>query len=172
MSDTTGVGPEIEPFSPSVVVLESFDLICDLFLGQPDQRTAQQCAQGQRVTAIGNRTRNGDEVLDFLPTEKALAGLRGDRNFVRFEFALVNPQAGAGGCEERDVAGARRTKFPPTAIPHGIGADESLHDTCDGLCFLLAYQIDRQTSGVPMLVAQNHFKGGNARPGTLAPNRR
>jgi hypothetical protein len=54
---------------------QSHNGVCDFFLGQPDERTTDQRAEAQRIALIGDGAAEGDEVLDLLAAEEALAGL-------------------------------------------------------------------------------------------------
>jgi hypothetical protein len=63
-----------------------------LFLGQPDQWTAKQCAERERIAAIGKHPRERDEVLNLLAPEQPLAGLSRDRNAAPLQRFFIAPK--------------------------------------------------------------------------------
>ena len=77
---------------------------------KPDQRASQQRAERQRVAAIGERSRQSDEILDLLTPEEALARLGRNRDAAILERLLESPELGADRRKQRDVA--------QTAGPH------------------------------------------------------
>ena len=75
-----GIDAEVEAWNPIGLFLRARkrpDDVQQFFLGEPDQRAAQQRAERQRVTPVREHARQRDQVLDFLAAEKPLAGLRG-----------------------------------------------------------------------------------------------
>ena len=107
------------------------DFVGDLFLGQANDRATQQRAQGQRVTAVRDRARYSDQVLNFLAVEESLAGLRGDRNVSVFQRPLIEPKAGAGRREEGDVSGSCWPIITKVLVPYRVGPDQALDDVGD-----------------------------------------
>ena len=81
-------------------------------LGQTHKRTAQKRAKCEGVPRIGKRRGQSDQVLDFLPTEKALAGLGRDGNRAGLQRPLVAPEFGAGRGQQRDVSGTAGPQIP------------------------------------------------------------
>ena len=51
------------------------DGVSDFLFSQSDERTPEEGAQSQCVAPIGNGAGQGDQILDFLTTEKTFAGL-------------------------------------------------------------------------------------------------
>jgi hypothetical protein len=54
---------------------KSRNRVRDFLFGQADERTSQQGAEGQCIPPVGDSAGQGDQILDFLTPEKALAGL-------------------------------------------------------------------------------------------------
>ena len=88
--------------------MERLDLVGDLFFGETHQGAPNQSPQRQRVTGVGDDSRDGDQVLDLLPAIEALSGLSGDGNLPVLEGLLIDPETGPGGGEQSDVSGPRR----------------------------------------------------------------
>ena len=65
-----------------------------------------------------------------------------------FKGALVSPEAGAGGGEEGDIAGAADPHRLGPFVPDLIVPDEPLHDLGHDDCFVLA---DKSPSSLPLL---------------------
>ena len=74
---------------------------------EPDERTAQERSEGERIERIGEYAHQGDDVLRRLAEEQRLSGLRSDRKSLLLKRPFVAPQLGARRREERDVAGVR-----------------------------------------------------------------
>ena len=103
---------EIEPGQPFGIVFGTRkrpDNVEQFFFGQTDERAAQQRPEGERVPAVGENTRQRDQILNLLATEQAFACLCGDRDAVALKRLFVSPKITAGGREQRDVAWPART---------------------------------------------------------------
>ena len=114
MVDMLELGPQVRLLQAVRTIRiggEPFGDIEQFGFGEADQGSAQQRAQRQSVARIGERARQCNEILDFLPPEEAFAGLGRDRDSALFERFLEAPQLGANRREQRDVAKARRARF-------------------------------------------------------------
>jgi len=60
---------------PVVPGRQSRNGVRDFLFAQADQRTAEKGPEGQCIAPVGDGAGQGDQVLDFLPAEKAFAGL-------------------------------------------------------------------------------------------------
>ena len=76
VGDRTGFHAEVEARQGVGIFLgpgQRPDDVEQLFLGQADQRAAQERAQGERIAAIGEDAGQRDEILNFLPPEQEIA---------------------------------------------------------------------------------------------------
>src|SRR3989344_1915082 len=89
-----------------------------------DERAAQQCPEGERVTAVGENTRQRNQILDLLAAEQALACLCGDRDAVAFERFFVSPKITARGRKQRDVAWPARSTSAGATIEDHLTANK------------------------------------------------
>src|SRR3546814_5108890 len=92
MLELNAEGEAGQPFGIVFGTRKRPDDVEQFFFGQTDERAAQQCPEGERVTAVGQNTRQRDQILDLLAAEQAFACLRGDRDAVTFERLLVSPK--------------------------------------------------------------------------------
>ncbi len=127
MRDMLELNAEVEAGQPFGIVFATRkrpDDVEQFFFGQTHERAAQQRPEGECVPAVGENTRQRDQILDLLATEQAFACLCGDRDAVAFERLLVSPKITAGGRKQRDVAWPARTTGAGATIEDHLAANQ------------------------------------------------
>ncbi len=100
---TAGIDAEVQSRNPIRLLLgarERPDDVQQFFLGQADQRAAQQRAERERVAAIGEDAGQRDQVLDLLAAEQALAGLSRHRDAAPLQRFFIAPQIAPVGASK------------------------------------------------------------------------
>ncbi len=118
---------EIEPRQPFGIVFGTRnrpDDVEQFFFCQTDERAAQQGPEGECVPAVGENTRQRDQILDLLTAEQAFSCLCGDRDAVAFERLFVSPKITAGGREQRNVAWPARSTGAGATIEDHLTANQ------------------------------------------------
>ena len=136
------------------------DDIEQFFFGQADQRAAQQRAERERVTTIGEHAREGDEVLDFLAPEEAFAGLGRDRNAAPLQRFLIAPQIASRRRQESDVAGPAGAALAGLAVEDRVAADQPRTHLGDSLGFAVALLLGRRLA---VGICDGNVESGDAR---------
>ena len=132
-----------------------------LFLGQPDQWTAKQRAERERVAAIGKHPGDRDEVLNLLAAKQPLAGLSGDRNAAPLQRFFIAPQIASRWREKGDVAGHAGAALAAPAIENGLAADQARTHVGNCLGFAVSLAFGRR---IALSIGHSNVKGGDTQP--------
>jgi hypothetical protein len=120
---------------------QGFRKIEQLLFGQPDQRTAQQRPQRDRIARVGEGAHKRDKVLDLLPPEEILARLRAERQRCFLQGVFIAPQLGSRRRQERNVARRQQMRRAISASHPDI-TDETRTSFRDDSGFHVADVID------------------------------
>lgn len=101
------------------------DDVQELLFAESDKRAAQQCAERQRITTIGEHPRDRDEVLYFLPAKETFAGLGCDWDAPALKGFFIAPELCAGWREQGYVARLAGSSCTGFAILDWMTADQS-----------------------------------------------
>ena len=134
------------------------DDVEQLLFGKPDQRAAQQRAERQRVATVGENTGECDQILDFLPAEKALAGLRGHRDAPALQRFLIAPQLRAGRRQQGDVTRLARTLRAAASVDNELAADQPRAQLGDRVGFGVALLLG---AGLAVFIRHGNVDGGD-----------
>ncbi len=154
------IGPEREHRQPPPFRInrQSFRDVEQLGFGQADQRTAQQRAEGERVTRVRQAAGQRDQVLDLLTAEEALAGLGGHRDRQFLQRLLEPPKLGANRRQQRDVAETTSPHLAGVMVADLQVADHPVAEIGHRQRFAVAY-----SGGFRLLALDDHLQRADAR---------